>query len=418
MLETPLLTKPLFLFRRFSRQLWVRTSLISALALISAMLGTALGRLVPDAVAGRIHAGAVASILEILASSMLAVTTFSVTVMVVARQWASNQSTPRANQVVQEDSITQIALATFLGAFIFALASLILVEVGIYSENALTVVLGFTVAVILLVVIAMLRWIDHLSELGGVSETAGKIEDLTRSALNRRLAQPCLGARPCREEDIPQHGPTVTAPSTGYVRHVDAGILETCAGEHGARIWVAAPPGRFVAEGEPLARASAELPERKVQSAFSIGEGRSFDQDPNFGLLVLSEIAQRALSPGVNDPGTAISIVSRLVRLMLPIAASRPNSDAPPYPHVHVPAVTAETYLRNTFGPIARDGAGKVELQVALQEGFARLARRGTEEMRDAARALSAEALAHAESGLALDTERARVRKAADALPK
>ncbi len=418
MLDTPLLTKPLFLFRQFSRQLWVRTSLISALALISAALGTGLGRLVPDAVAGRIHADAVASILEILASSMLAVTTFSVTVMVVARQWASNQSTPRANQVVQEDSVTQIALATFLGAFIFALASLILVEIGIYSENALTVVLGFTVAVILLVVIAMLRWIDHLSELGGVSETAGRIEELTRSALDRHLAQPCLGAQPCREEDIPQHGPSVTSPKTGYVRHVDASILETCAAEHGVRIWVAAPPGRFVAEGEPLARASGELPEGRVRRAFTIGESRSFDQDPNFGLLVLSEIAQRALSPGVNDPGTAISVVSRLIRLMLPLAAHRPRGDTPPYPHVHVPEVTAETTLRDVFGPIARDGADKVEVQIAVQEGVSRLARRGTAETRDAARALSADALARAESGLVLDAERARVRKAADALPK
>lgn len=413
MLDTPLLTKPLFVLRRLGRRLWVRTSLISALAILSALLGPALGPLVPDDLARRIRADAVATILEILASSMLAVTTFSVTVMVVARQWASIQSTPRAHRVVQEDPVTQIALATFLGAFVFALVSLILVETDTYEDRALTVLFGFTLAVILLVVIAMLRWIDHLSELGGVSETAARIEAAARAAFARRLEEPCLGGRPCTFDEIPAQAAAVAAPATGYVQHIDAGILDACAEAHGARLWIAAPPGFFVAEGDPLVRMTEALPEATVQRAFSIGDSRSFDQDPSYGLLVLSEIAQRALSPGVNDPGTAISVIGRLLRLLLPVADQPPSSGEPSYPRIAVPEVAAEAHLRDAFAAIARDGAGKVEVQLALQDGYARLAARGDAAMREAARALSREALDLAGNGLALEADLGRVRAAA-----
>lgn len=57
--------------------------------------------------------------------------------------------------------------------------------------------------------------------------------------------------------------------------------------------------------------------------ALAVSITRNFDQDPRFGLAVLAGIAQRALSPAVNDPGTAIDILGRTVRLLAPWAQRR-----------------------------------------------------------------------------------------------
>src|SRR5690606_37976932 len=114
-----------------------------------------LGFLVPDAVVEGLDAGSVVNILQILASSMLAVTIFSLSVMVSARQAASAQVTPRSHQILLEDTTTQSVLATFLGAFVFSLVGLIVLGTGLYSTRTAAVILAFTLLVIALVVIAI-----------------------------------------------------------------------------------------------------------------------------------------------------------------------------------------------------------------------------------------------------------------------
>ncbi len=415
MFETTLLSKPLFLWRKVARRLWVRTTLIAALSLVAAVLGSSLGAFVPQALVDSLETRSVARILEILASSMLAVTTFSLSVMVSARQWASQQSTPRAHRVVREDPITQIALATFLGAFVFALASLVLVEIGLYTGGSLVVILGFTIVVILLVVLAILRWIDHLSELGAVSATARRIEDRTRAALDRCIDLPCLGARPGKPEDAPDHADVVAAGTTGYIQHIDTGSLDELADEGDGEIWVEAMPGSFVAEGQPLLRATGSADHAALRNAFAIGDSRSFDQDPRFGLLVLSEIAQRALSPGVNDPGTAIDVIRRLLRLLVN-APTQPSDDSKAsFSRVRVPPILPDDLLQDAFAAIARDAGGTVEVHLVLQSALARLAQSDDAEMTRAARRMAARALAFADDDLALDADRAAVRDRAPA---
>ena len=90
-----------------------------------------------------------------------------------------------------------------------------------------------------------------------------------------------------------------------------------------AELYLAINPGAFVYADTTLAWFTAkadggndEEMAAAVRKPFSIGETRSFDQDPRFGLAVMSEIASRALSPAMNDPGTAIDVIGRSTRLM------------------------------------------------------------------------------------------------------
>ncbi|KUJ85429.1 hypothetical protein AVO45_00005, partial [Ruegeria marisrubri] len=329
------------------------------------------------------------------------------------QKWTSNQSSPRAQQLIEEDTVTQNALAAFLGAFIFALASLILVEVGVYEDRSIAAIFAFTLVVIVLVVVAILRWIDQLSNLGGVAQTASKVEAAARKALHRRSELPCLGAVACDLDAIPESATAVTSDRSGYVQHIDVGVLEECAAAKDDRVWVMVLPGTFVSENQALASISGRLDEERVRDAFLVGEERSFDQDPRFSLQVLSEIAQRALSPGINDPTTAISIMGRLLRLLLPLTAETSSPDTASCTRVGVPPIAAASLLEDTFDAIARDAGDKVEVHLFLQSALCRLAHSQDTEMATAARVASARARAFSDRDLALKEDRDRVLAAA-----
>ncbi|MGB5559977.1 MAG: DUF2254 family protein, partial [Paracoccaceae bacterium] len=261
---------------------------------------------------------------------------------------------------------------------------------------------------------AILRWIEHLSDLGSVVTTTGWIEDAAKDALETRSKWPCLGARPLSpgQAEIPARAESVAARETGYVQHLDVGALNGCAVAGRAQVFVLAGPGKFVTLGDPVAWFTGALDADTLWDAFSVGKTRSFDQDPRFSVIVLSEIAQRALSPGINDPGTAIDIIGRLTRLLIPFEAesvAREQGEVR-FPEVWIKPVTAGALLRDAFAPIARAGASTVEVQIRLQKALARLAESGDPEMALAARIESARALEFAELALELEEDRARVR--------
>ena len=404
------LAKPLYMLRRMSRRLWVRTTLIAVLALLAAGSSRWIAEILPGELAERVSRPAVERILEILAASMLTVTTFSLSVMVAARQWASSQSTPRAQKLMREDAVTQNALATFLGAFVFSLVSYILLTTGAYGAGAEVVILGFTLVVVALVVMAILRWIHHLTSLGGVDQTAGRVEDVAREALVLWRESPCLGARPLEPGTDRTGLSEIASPETGFVRHVDVARLQDCAENADGRVVVLAGPGTFLARGEPLALVSEGMDGETVAGAFTLGKSRNFDQDPLFGLEVLSEIAERALSPGVNDPGTAIDVIGRLTRLLMPgDAGATPDIQ---FDRVHVAPLDAGALCRTGFAGIARCAENTDTVHLALQRALRRLAEEGAPDLAEAARSESKRALAFAKAAITWDPDFERVAQA------
>src|SRR5690606_22461375 len=129
-------------------------------------------------------------------------------------------------------------------------------------------------------------------------------------------------------------------------------------------------------------------------------------QDPRFGLSVLAEIASRALSSAMNDSGTAIDVIGRAVRLLGGWRAEHDDTDDVPCPRVHVPALGVGDLFDDVFAPVARDGAGSLEVQIRLQKALRTLSHRGGEFAIHAARH-ARRALAFAETALPLDEDRA-----------
>src|SRR5690606_17518614 len=121
----------------------------------------------------------------------------------------------------------------------------------------------------------------------------------------------------------------------------------------------------------------AELDHKRVFGAFTVEDMRSFDQDPRFGLCVLAEIGQRALSPALNDPGTAIDVIGRAVRVMSQLAEPREEKFEPRFERLLVAPIEPSDLLDDILTPIGRDGAANVEVQIRLQKAYAALARAG-----------------------------------------
>lgn len=397
------------MLKRRAKELWVRVALFAVLAIGSVFLSHLAAPLVPASLAARIGPEAVIPVLSILASSMLAVSTFSLATMVSAHFSAAGNATPRVMRLLTADPTTHTVLAIFIGAFVFALTALILFYAGFDSGAAL--VLGVTLLVTGAVVVALIRWIAHLTALGTLGDVLDRTEETARRALATHRANPALGAHPLTDEIVvPHDAHTLTAPRSGVLQMIDVAGLERCAK---GGVWVLRRPGQVVLQGAPLARFSGQADPDTLSACFVIGNSRTFEQDPAFALTVLSEIALRALSPAVNDPGTAIEVVSRLERVLWDWA----HLDAPddtPQGSVFVPSLQAENLIDAAFDGIARDGAGLFEVCSHLLDALHALEQSDKADLSEAAQVLANRARAHADVALRLEEDRRRLPGAGD----
>ena len=403
-----------------SRQLWIRATLVGLLGVAAAILAAVAENYIPWKLQWDIGQDAIDSILTIIASSMLAVTTFSLNVMTSAYGSATNNVTPRATKLLMEDRIAQNVLSTFVGSFLFSIVGLVVLRTGAYGERGRAVLFVVTIGVLALIVVSLLRWIDHLNRLGRVGETTNRVEQATREAITARLETPALGGAPLLdpERDVPPSAVAIGADAIGYVEHLDVPGLAKSAEAFGGDIFVAVLPGAFVYSDTTLAwidgdKGGGEDCAAAVRRAFSIGQERSFDQDPRFGLTVMSEIASRAMSPAVNDSGTAIDVIGRTTRLMGLWAGLRADSgdEEIPHPRIHIPMLDVDDLFDDAFMLIARDGAGLIEVQLRLQKALRALSRMGGVEFRAAALRQADLARKRAEAALTAAEDKARLRE-------
>ena len=408
-----LLQIPLAIFRRYYRKLWLRVTLYALLSLGIALGGPVLGTWLELRTGLSIGQEQVRPILTILASSMLAVSTFSLNVMVSAHRDASQMATPRIHRLLLADTTTQAVLATFIGAFVYALTTLILLQFGVLDDSAAVVIMAVTVLVVGLVIAAMLRWIAHLSRLGSLDESVRLLAVHTAKGLSRLARDPAMAANAIGPDTVmPEALRAVPAPRSGYVQLVDVAGLESCLNGP-SHCYVTRAPGHHVLAGQPLAQVSGKTSENDIghlAECFVIGTVRTHEQDPEFGLIALSEIGSRALSPGLNDPGTAIQTIGWAQRLLWDYArAARPDPDVR-CPHVFLPVPSAEQMIDAAFGALARDAAGTIEAAVELRQALLRLSASPDPDLNAAALAMAELALCHAETALPLDVERARLK--------
>ncbi|MBU1211231.1 MAG: DUF2254 domain-containing protein [Alphaproteobacteria bacterium] len=417
---------------KIAQLMWVRAALFAVVGVAAALLAVQLAPFVPEDLPAKIGSDAVHQILNILASSMLAVTTFSLSVMVASYTSATNNVSPRATRLVREDPTTQNVLAVFLGSFLFSLVGIIALNTGYYSDRGRFVLFVVSIGVIGIIVFTMLRWIDHLTRLGRVGETIARVENATREAIAVRRKNPFLGGRRLDDEHriAMKRGEPILPARIGYIAYIDMESIQSAAEELDAKVLVCALPGTFAHTSRPIAIVVSESFEaqekgiasepdaeengacEKIQNAFEVTDERSFSQDPRFGLAVLAEIASRAVSPAINDAGTAIDVLGRAVRLLAPWVKREPDHDADAVscPRVLVPELNIDEMFGDLFSPIARDGAKIFEVQIRLLKSLLALAELGDESARGAALRCARQALERSEPAMDLAHEKAQLR--------
>jgi uncharacterized membrane protein len=152
-----------------------------------------------------------------------------------------------------------------------------------------------------------------------------------------------------------------------------------------------------------------------IMGAITLGTYRTFEHDPRFGLSVLSEIASRALSPAVNDPGTAIDVIGRGVRSLTCWAQPPAEQEEvePDCQRVYVQSLDVDDLFDDFFGPIARDGAGLLEVDMRMTKALLSLAEINPTLFKPAASRHAARLLGYAENALGLDEDKRRLRELA-----
>lgn len=387
---------------------------ISGVFLARAADHVGLVRYVPN-----ISPESLASLLDIISSSMLVIATFAVGSMVSAYASASRTATPRSFALVVADDVSQNALSSFIGAFIFSIIAIVALKNDFYDQAGRFALFVLTLLVFAIVILTFVRWVDRIARLGRLGTTVDKVENATAAALKKRRSEPTLG---CSKTDVHREdGQSVFGDTIGYVQRIDTASLQEYAEKKKIRITIEALPGTFSAPGYALARitpddeASQEIDRKPIVTAFRIDDGRTFYDDPRFGLVVLSEIAVRALSPAVNDPGTAIDVIGTFVRLFslwnTPAGKDDEPSEEVKFDRVAAPELSVHDMFDDAFSAIARDGAGTLEVMIRLQKALASLATSGDKAMRDAAKYHARIALARAEHSLKLPEDLKIVRE-------
>lgn len=402
-----------WLLLKLTRELWFRATLLGILGVAAAIIALLSDRFIPEKFPFSISEDAISSLLTIIATSMLTVTTFSLGVMSSTFATAASTVTPRATKLLAEDRLSQNVLANFIGAFLFGIVGLVALKAGAYDENGRVVLFVFTIAILALVVIYLMRWIDHLMLFGRVSDTTERVENATKTAIETRLINPYLGGHPLGKfaNNVPPTAIAITAYNTGHVINIEMPKLSDYIKEHGGRVIIAAIPGTFVYEGSVLAWIDLDQPasdedeliEEYIQ-AFTISNDRTFDQDPRFGITVLSEIAQRALSPAINDPGTAIDVIGRQARLLTLWGENMlyvPPEECD-YPQIYVPQLATRDLFQDAFQLIAREGAAHIEVQIRLRRALNALSGLGDADFREAAIEQADKAMRRAEKNMEL----------------
>ncbi|WP_244907696.1 DUF2254 domain-containing protein [Nitrosomonas aestuarii] len=387
---------------------------ISAVFVAKLADGTQLAQLLPA-----IALDSIETLLSVMAASMLVIATFSVSSMVSAYASAGSTATPRAFTLVVADDASQNALSTFVGAFIFSIVALTAVKNAYFDEAGLFILFALTVFIFGLVIVTFVGWVDGIARLGRLGSTIEKVEKATADALKRRRDAPTLHGIPKKKSQAV--GQALFAQSIGYVQHIDMTAIQSWAEEVDARVVVEALPGAFATPDRILAYVSTPSGDQSkidytcIVESFQIGDHRLFEDDPRFGLVVLSEIAGRALSPAVNDPGTAINVIGKLIRLFVlwnePTQGTEEKT--PEYDRIEVPLISVGDMFDDAFTAIARDGAGVVEVSVRLQKALRSLALTGNAEIRDAANYHGHLALERSRKALDLKEDLAAVEAAA-----
>ena len=261
----------------------------------------------------------------IAASSIgVASTVFSITI--AALSLAAAQMGPRLLRNFTRDRGVQVSLGAFLGTFSYAL--MVLRSVRTQEEGVFTPHVALSVGILLAFgcVAVLVYFVDHMANRINVDTVVELVsQDIYESLATLKTAEP---QPPLPPVDLWQGGTLVLDGRRGYLRHLDEDALADWACAQGTALRLLLRRGDYVFPGAPIAMLSVPVAgaEEAIRAATALGDTRGSVGDAEYAVRQLVEVAVRALSPGINDPHTAMNVLHRQGAALCDLAGSQlPN---------------------------------------------------------------------------------------------
>ena len=324
------------------------------------------------------------AVLSTIAASMITVAGVTFSITIVALTLASQQFGPRLLRNFLRDLGNQVVLGTFVSTFTYCL--LVLRTVRGSDDEEFVPHLAVTVGVVLAMLSlgVLIFFIHHVATSIQASRIIANVAADLEAAIDRLFPESigedaataeAIAVSP-DESSVPGKDPReVLSTTTGYVQAIDAGGLMRLARERDVVLRVRARPGAFVRKGQALlaieaTSAAGDRDDQAFQRMFITGSNRTGTQDVTFFVEQLVELAVRALSPGINDPGTARLCIDRLEQALCHLAGRRLPSaalqDEDGRVRVFAHSVTFAGILESAFSEIARYGRSSASVTCRL----------------------------------------------------
>lgn len=381
---------------RIRGSFWFLPSVLAATAVLLASASVALDEAVAD---GWAHAprwvytgGAegASAVLQTIAGSMITIAGVVFSLTLVALSLASSQFGPRLLRNFMRDTATQLVLGTFVATFLYCLLVLRTIRhgdpVAFVPHLSVTLGVGFALASLWV----LIYFIHHVSVSIQADEIVARVGRELNEEIERLFPQPVGTADPRRDEataGIPEEfgrqARVVGAAGDGYLQLIDGDALMELAAAEKLLLRVERRPGHYLVAGSALVsvwpgeRVDDELKAR-LNASFVLGTQRTPAQDVEFAVYQLVEIAARALSPGVNDPFTAMTCIDRLGSALCRLA----QREMPPADRrdeqgrlwVVVPSVSFAGVADAAFNQIRQYARGNAAVAIRLLETIAVIA--------------------------------------------
>lgn len=327
--------------------------------MLTVVLAVALGQFVPflddqlddslpPVLTGVLFGGgpeAARSLLETISSSMITVTSLTFSLTVVTLQLASSQFSPRLLRTFASDSFIHNTLALFLATFVYALTVLRSIRVETDTDPGFVPELAVTLAFLLTLgsVVGLVFFLAHLAQQIRVETMLRDVHRETNSTLDRIFPE---DPEETGSTAVPAAAPTpVAINSSGFLLRVDPDAVLSAARSAEVFCSVDTFPGGSLIEDLPFARVwsldgsaitgeQLETLRAELNDATRIGFERTSAQDASFGLQQMLDVANKALSTGVNDPTTAVHALGHVSASLCRVA----------------PRITGPATLRNDDG--------------------------------------------------------------------
>lgn len=274
------------------------------------------------------------SILSTIAGATITVAGVMFSLTVIAVQLASSQFSPRVLRGFLRDRFSQHTIGITVAVFTYCLLVLAGTRgTGQIEEPFQNISVTIAVALSLAAVLAIVAFLNHSARTMQVGEVIRRISEETHDAIRGRYTEDADRTPPPEQHD-PDRDPDIVirVEDEGWVQLIHPRVILEAL-PPGAVAHLRSRPGAYALPGRPLVDIWGEVEDEeklrdKIHRAFVIGDERTMQQDVAFGIRQLVDIALRALSPGINDPTTAIEALFRLGGIVRELALR----DLPPPP--------------------------------------------------------------------------------------